>query len=244
MPTPLPIAVAQPPCVTGDLTANAEAHALTVLAARARLVVFPELSLTGYDLSAQLVAVDDPALEAIVDACKTMNTIALVGAPTSDGVVGAPTAETGSGGRAISILLVDADGARVVYRKQHLGAEEAEHFTPGPRPVVLELDGWRVGLGVCRDTGVGDHVKELANSGIDLYVAGLVDHPDDIGVQRERAATIATTCGAYVGFASFAGPTAGGYDETAGRSAIFGRSGAVLAETSRMPGGIARTLLV
>ena len=140
------------------------------------------------------------------------------------------------GGRAISILLVDADGARVVYRKQHLGSEEAEHFTPGPRPVVLELDGWRVGLGVCRDTGVGDHVKELANSGIDLYVAGLVDHPDDLDVQRERAATIATTCRAYVGFASFAGPTAGGYDETAGRSAIFGRSGAVLAETSRSAG--------
>ena len=80
--------------------------------------------------------------------------------------------------------------------------------------------------------------------GIDLYVAGLVDHPDDVGVQRARAARIATTCRAYVGFASFAGPTAGGYDETAGRSAIFGRSGAVLAETSPLPGGIARALLV
>ena len=228
--------------MTGALTANAEAHALTVLAARARLVVFPELSLTGYDLAAPAVAVDDPALAAIVDACGTMNTVALVGAPTSMEL--SARRRMRSGGRAISILLIDADGARVVYRKQHLGAEEAEHFTPGPRPVVLELDGWRVGLGVCRDTGVGDHVKELANAGIDLYVAGLVDHPDDIGVQRERAAMIATTCRAYVGFASFAGPTAGGYDETAGRSAIFGRSGAVLAETSRMPGGIARALLV
>jgi predicted amidohydrolase len=236
----MPIAVAQPPCVTGALTANTEAHALTVLAARARLVVFPELSLTGYDLAAPAVAVDDPALATIVDACGTMNTIALVGAPTTEGAVGAGAV----GGRAISILLIDGDGGRVVYRKQHLGSEEAEHFTPGPRPVVLELDGWRVGLGVCRDTGVGDHIKELANAGIDLYVAGLVDHPDDLDVQRERAATIATTCRAYVGFASFAGPTAGGYDETAGRSAIFGRSGAVLAETSRLPGGIARALLV
>lgn len=56
--------------------------------------------------------------------------------------------------------------------------------------------------------------------------------------------TIATTCRAYVGFASFAGPMAGWYDETAGRSAIFGRSEAVLAETPRLPGDIARTLLV
>ena len=242
MRVPLQIAVAQPPCVTGSVIANAEAHALTVLAARARLVVFPELSLTGYDLEAPAVAVDDPVLAPIIDACGTMNTIALIGAPTDEESFGATS--DGPVGRAISILLIDALGARVVYRKQHLGAAEAEHFTPGPRPVVLELDGWRIGLGVCRDTGVGDHVKALANTGIDLYVAGLVDHPDDVAVQRERAARIATTCRAYVGFASFAGPTSGGYDETAGQSAVFALDGSLITETSQRPGGIARALLV
>lgn len=237
---PLQIAVAQPPCVTGALVANAEAHALTVLAARARLVVFPELSLTGYDLEAPTVALDDPALAPLVEACSTVNTVALVGAPTR-----ADPTTAGSGpDRSIAVVLVDAGGARVVYRKQHLGVQEAKHFAPGPRPVVLDLDGWRVGLGICRDTGVGDHVSELAGTGIDLYVAGLVDSPEDLDIQRERAATIATTCGAYVGFASFAGPTSGGYGATAGRSAIFGRSGSVLTETSALPGGIARARLV
>ena len=238
MPAPLQIAVAQPPCTTGSPAENAEAHALTVLAARARLVVFPELSLSGYDLDAPTLAVDDPVLGPVVEACGTMNTVALLGAPTSAG----DTARDGLD-RSISVVLVDAGGARVVYRKQHLGAEEREHFSPGPRPVVLDLDGWRVGLGVCRDTGVGDHVKELADAGIDLYVAGLVDRPSDLAVQRSRAAAIASTCGAYVGFASFAGPTAGGYDETAGRSAVYRRDGTVLAETSALPGGIARALL-
>ena len=104
---PLSIAVAQPPCVTGDLTANAEAHALTVLAARSRLVVFPELSLTGYDLEAPSVAVDASALAAIVDACGTMNTIALVGAP-----IDAHTDDGALAGRAIATLLIDAHGAR------------------------------------------------------------------------------------------------------------------------------------
>ncbi len=179
MPAPLQIAVAQPPCTTGSPAENAEAHALTVLAARARLVVFPELSLSGYDLDAPTLAVDDPVLGPVVEACGTMNTVALLGAPTSAG----DTARDGLD-RSISVVLVDAGGARVVYRKQHLGAEEREHFSPGPRPVVLDLDGWRVGLGVCRDTGVGDHVKELADAGIDLYVAGLVDRPSDLAVQR------------------------------------------------------------
>jgi predicted amidohydrolase len=120
VPAPLQIAVAQPPCVTGALTANAEAHALTVLAARARLVVFPELSLTGYDLAAPAVAVDDPALAAIVDACETMNTVALVGTPV-DAPADDEAVRAAGGGRSIAILLVDAHGARVVYRKQHLG---------------------------------------------------------------------------------------------------------------------------
>ncbi len=77
MPAPLQLAVVQPPCVTGALAANAEAHALSVLAARARLVVFPELSLTGYDLEARAVAVDEPALSAVVEACATTGTTAL-----------------------------------------------------------------------------------------------------------------------------------------------------------------------
>lgn len=45
---PLPIAVAQPLCVPYDVAANAAAHAAAVRSAGARVVVFPELSLTGY----------------------------------------------------------------------------------------------------------------------------------------------------------------------------------------------------
>ena len=50
--TPLRLAVAQPPCVPLDVAANARAHAAAVRAAGARVVVFPELSLTGYELDA------------------------------------------------------------------------------------------------------------------------------------------------------------------------------------------------
>ncbi len=40
-----------------------------VLASRARVVVFPELSLTGYELDARAVAINDAALAPIVNAC-------------------------------------------------------------------------------------------------------------------------------------------------------------------------------
>ena len=62
------IAAVQPACAPRDLTGNAQIHVETVHAAQARVVVFPELSLTGYELDAEPVSCDDPALRPIVDA--------------------------------------------------------------------------------------------------------------------------------------------------------------------------------
>jgi predicted amidohydrolase len=47
---PLLIAAAQPACTPRDIRANALEHARIFRAAGARLVAFPELSLTGYEL--------------------------------------------------------------------------------------------------------------------------------------------------------------------------------------------------
>ncbi|WP_343235878.1 hypothetical protein [Streptomyces sp. SID10815] len=52
-----------------DVTANAVAYAQAVRAANARVVVFPEMSLTGYELDAAPVSPDDERLTAIIAAC-------------------------------------------------------------------------------------------------------------------------------------------------------------------------------
>ncbi|MFE2990616.1 nitrilase-related carbon-nitrogen hydrolase [Streptomyces sp. NPDC059262] len=75
------IAVAQPRCTAYDVTANAVAHAEAVRAADARVVVFPEMSLTGYELDAVPVLPDDERLAPIVAACAETGALALVGAP-------------------------------------------------------------------------------------------------------------------------------------------------------------------
>src|ERR671923_1135194 len=66
---PLSIAVAQPRCVAYDVAANAREHAAAVRAAHSRVVVFPELSLTGYELDAPAIMAEDPRLHPIVQAC-------------------------------------------------------------------------------------------------------------------------------------------------------------------------------
>ncbi len=81
MRAPLTVAAVQPACAASDVAANAGSHAAAIRAARSRLVVFPELSLTGYELDAQPVPLDEAALDPIIDACRETGSVALVGAP-------------------------------------------------------------------------------------------------------------------------------------------------------------------
>src|SRR5205085_1173251 len=161
---PLTIAVAQPPCAPYDVGLNALTHAATVRSVGARVVVFPELSLTGYELDAPAITVEDPRLAPIVEACAETGSLALVGA-----------AAQGEAGRShIAMLAVGGSGAALAYHKVWLGTIEANRFTPGTRPAVLEVDGWRLGLAICKDTGIPQHASDTAALGIDAYVAAVL----------------------------------------------------------------------
>jgi predicted amidohydrolase len=230
---PLTVAVAQPPCVPFDVAVNAATHAATIRAAGARVVAFPELSLTGYDLHAPTIELDDPRLGPIVEACRETGSIALVGAPAA-----------GAGGTAhIAMLAIDGKGAKVAYRKVWVADEESRRFAAGPAPAVIDVDGWRLGLAICRDTGIARHVVDTAALGIDAYVAGTLMFAWETDVQDERGRGIATERGIWVAFASFAGPTGEGYDRTAGSSSIWAPGGAVVARAGPAAGEVARAII-
>ena len=127
----------------------------------------------------------------------------------------------------------------MAYHKSHLGGDERDRFNAGDGPTVMSVDGWRLGMGICKDTGVSEHTTATAQLGVDVYVAGLVHRPEEFEVQDARGRRIAAACRSYVAFASFAGPTGGGYDATAGQSTIWSPDGRVLARASDMPGEIA-----
>ena len=229
----LSIAVAQPVCVALDPVANARTHADLVRRAASRVVVFPEMSLTGYELHAPAVDLDDELWRPLVRACAQSGSLALVGAPVADG----------TGAEFITTVAVSGEGVHVAYRKAWPGGEEPARFSSGPGPAVAQVDGWRIGLGICRDTGVPEHVEATAALGVDVFAAGLADVPQDLPVQRGRAERIARTCRAHVAFASFAGPTGRGYERTAGGSAVYSPAGEVLAGCGSETGAIASTVI-
>ncbi|WP_051829805.1 MULTISPECIES: nitrilase-related carbon-nitrogen hydrolase [Streptomyces] len=119
------VAVAQPICAEpgcpDTVSVNVERHAEAVREAGARLVVFRELSLTGYDLAAPALDPADPRLAPLVEACAATGALALVGAPVAEA----------DGSESIATLAVTGEGATVAYRKMRLHGAECDRFARG-----------------------------------------------------------------------------------------------------------------
>ncbi|MDX2731728.1 MULTISPECIES: carbon-nitrogen hydrolase family protein [unclassified Streptomyces] len=229
MSAPLTVAVAQPACLHRDVAANATAHAAAVTEARARLVVFPELSLTGYDLTAPAVSPDDARLGPIVSACRATGATALAGAPVRDA----------DGREHIATLAVTGEGARVVYRKMWLHGEEFDRFGPGEKPEVLVVDGVRLGLAICYDAAVPDHAADTAALGIDAYVASTLygAGPESAARRDGHMSERAATHGVWVVLSTSAGAS-GTYPGTSGGSGIWAPGGAVVVQAGPEPRAI------
>lgn len=238
---PLTVAVAQPDCVPYQVAANAASHAAAIRSAGARVVIFPELSLTGYLLDAEAVTVTDARLAPVIEACAGTGALALIGAP----VQGEAGAEAGAdaGPAYIAMLAVDAGGASVAYRKVSVDVSESHRFAPGGGPAALEVDGWRLGLAICRDTGIPQHAADTAALGIDAYLAGTLMAAGEVERQDERGRRIATDHHVWVAMASFAGSTGGGFTRAAGCSAVWSPEGAVITRAGPDVGAVARATL-
>jgi predicted amidohydrolase len=108
---------------------------------------------------------------------------------------------------------------------------------------VLEVDGWRLGLAICKDTGIPRHASDTAALDIDAYLAGTLESAEEAALQHERARRVAGDHDVWVAVASFAGSTGEGFAQAARRSAIWGSDGVVIAQAGPEPGDIARATL-
>lgn len=231
---PLRLAAAQAPVVGGDVRANVATAARLVRGAGgggARVVVFAEKFLTGYE--PELIRADpercavnglgDPRLAPVVDACRESGVVAVVGAAVYDG-----------GELYVSALVVDGGGVRARYDKQTLFKAEREVYRHGSVGLTLEVDQWRLGLGVCYDSGFPEHARAAALDGCHAYLVGALFGVGG-GYHESRiwfpARALDNTV--YAVLANHVGRT--GAWETCGSSAVWGPDGRVLAEAG--PGG-------
>jgi predicted amidohydrolase len=236
--TSLRIAAAQAQPVPGDVAANiARTVELTGVAADqgAKLVVFPEKFLSGYE--PDLIAGDpakyafdahDPRVEPIRAVCRQREIAVIVGAATRGRV-----AESGADDLHISSLIFNRSGEQIEpYHKQYLYSSEARIYQPGSQGCMLELDGWRLALSVCYDSGFPEHARLAAVNGAHAYLASAL-FSAKTGYHQSRiwfpARAFDNTM--YVLLSNHVGTT-GGW-AACGASAIWNPYGDVIAQAGR-----------
>ncbi|GAA6008499.1 hypothetical protein JCM10207_007134 [Rhodosporidiobolus poonsookiae] len=239
----LTLALAQSASVPGDVDRNLATHLRFIRLASSLtvdLVVFPELSSTGYELSLAsdlaFRGANDARLDALAEACREARLTAVVGVPLQ---------------RAdklhIASVLLCSDGSRHVYTKQHLDNEDPP-FSPGFGGPFLDFSDssstssapTRVALAICADTSVPAHPRAAASQGASAYLASSCISLRGYPLDTSRLASYARKhAGMLVGMANHAVPT-GGLEARGGSAVWVGGDQVVRAEL----GGEGQALVV
>ncbi len=163
------IAAAQVASVRGDIVRNIAAHAAAIEAAAKHdvsVLVFPELSLTGYepDLAAELAMTPtDSRLNPLLTLAQKHRIEIVMGAPLRNGV-GKPF---------LGAILASSQGTTRTYCKMHLGGTESDYFTPGNNPLTVSMNGQTLGLAICADASQATHPQWYAAACANIYAAGV-----------------------------------------------------------------------
>ena len=219
------MAAAQSPSVAGDVEANVRIHLAFIDAARehgVELLVFPELSLSGYELPLLrgcALAPDDARLARIREAAIAAGMTVVVGAPMADGGEAQPC---------IAAFAYGPNGEVGVYRKQFLHAGEDRYAQAGQIEThISSLLGHRYALAICADITHRAHVAAAAEAGATLYLAGVLISKGGYAHDTALLEQYAADFGIGVLMANHAAPS-GGYD-VAGGSAVWTAGGVLLA---------------
>ena len=174
----LRIATVSPKVYPGEVKRNVEIHKQSILELLdkdpgIKLIVFPELSLTGYTcgdlfLTTDLIRNTQEGISELTEFVKTLNgPVVIFGAPT-----------TGEENSRLynSAIIVGKSNEPLIINKTNLPSYqefyESRWFTPGVNNSIFEIDGVRVGVEICEDLWVPNPPCEklVTDYGADIIV--------------------------------------------------------------------------
>jgi 5-aminopentanamidase len=226
----LRVATAQDVSVPGDVAANvatAVRHLARAAERAARVLVLPELFLTGYDPHVwshdEALSLDDERLDPLREAARRHVVVVV----TSAAVRRALDATTLSG------IVVAPDGELTApYDKQHLAGPEVGFFTPGDHGATIVVDGWELGLGICYDGCFPEHAASAASAGATAYLCPAAYY---VGSEHRRDVYYAARAldnGIYVVLSGLTGRC--GDEEFNGGSAVYDPEGRPVGDPGRL----------
>ncbi|MBE6046937.1 MAG: carbon-nitrogen hydrolase family protein [Clostridium sp.] len=227
----LRIALAQVCSEDGNISKNVQTVICAIEKAareKAKIVIFPEKFLTGYvpelintDFEKYTICRNDIRIQPIKDACKRNNIYAIVGTPFRE-----------NDEKYISSIVINNLGEEIdVYSKTHLFYTETSIFKSNNNLSILNIDDWKIGLGICYDAGFAEHSRILAQAGCHLYlVSSLFSRGNGYSESRIWFPARALDNTIYAAMCNHVGTT--GIWNACGSSAVWGPLGKVVDEAS------------
>ncbi|PMN74072.1 carbon-nitrogen hydrolase family protein [Enterovibrio norvegicus] len=221
----LRIALAQLSVTKGSIRANLQKHIeLIELAAEqhANVIVFPELSLTGYepDLLEELAFTSsDESVLALSRLATYHNMVIVCGLSLQNENEAGET----QGKPYIAAAICQPSRTVSFYRKQYLHEGEATFCARGKDNVMLSVKGNKLALAICADFSDPQHAKDAQEAGADIYLVSALISQNGYEHDSQLLADIAKTHRFPVLLSNFVGET-GGW-ETAGQNRVWDING-------------------
>ncbi len=217
------IAIAQISVEKRDIVNNINKHIKFIKIAaeyKSNYIIFPELSLTGYELDfAKENAFDvfDTRLKPLIDICITYNITAIVGAPIKlkKGVV-------------IGEFIIQSTGKVLIYSKKYLHEGESDLFIPGNlNPIIID-DSEVISFAICADTNNPIHSQNAYENNTSIYIASVLFSKSGYNSDAQKLKKIGMKYEMNVFLVNYSGKT-GNY-ESAGLSGAWDSKGNLIGE--------------
>ena len=162
------ISVAQIRPIKGNIEANILNHRRLIdlaITAKVDLIIFPELSITGYEpeLAAALATTqDDERFDIFQEISDTENITIGIGVPTKSEL-----------GIKISTVVFQKNQPRQTYSKQHLHSSETPFFVNGNYQLLLADN--QIALAICYELSIPEHSANAFQHGANVYIASTVN---------------------------------------------------------------------
>ncbi len=225
------ICLAQTKPLKGDIVGNIILHRKLIdraVSYDADFIVFPELSLTGYEptLTHSLaIQPNDERFDVFQKASDDNELVIGVGVPTIS-----------EKGICISMIIFQPGQGRLIYSKKYLHPDEEDFFVHGQNFPVLKVNGKQVAIAICYELSVVEHAQWAFECGAEIYIASVAKYARNMAATTKRLSAIAKKYSKTVLMTNSVGPSDG--DQCAGKTGVWNKQGELLAQLNDDQEGI------
>lgn len=224
------LCVAQIQSEAGGITANINNHIKliqSVLSSQPDLIVFPELSLSGYEpaLAKDLPSKpNDAQFKILREMADKNNVVIAAGMP-----IRCKTKAQ------IGMLVFQPDKAAITYAKQLLHEDEYPYFVKGEKEVFIELGNLKIAPAICFESLQNSHVEKANDHGANVYMATVAKHTKGLKQAMNHFPKVAKKYGMTVLMSNLVGPS----DDfiSVGQSAIWNNKGTLVGQLNDLQEG-------